>query len=280
MKQAIRTASMFILLTCALFAIGSRSGTWIEEPAHAMRLGEGIGLSKQPTQSAAWTPISLQPTVWFRADKGITLNGSNVSAWADQSGNGNSASQGTSGDQPAFSATGNPLGGASVVWGGGVSGVSTNAMTIGAFSALSTGAVVATVQYAATLSSIRQLVNGLESGANGDWEVWTQSSKTQFYAGATKASGSTFTGSTWHTIVANFAASASSQLFVDGVSQATGTVGTNSFGGSGFTLGNTVTPTSAGWHGGMTEFLIVPTTLTTAQVAQYSTWATAQWGVN
>jgi hypothetical protein len=46
----------------------------------------------------------------FRADTGITLNGSDVSAWADQSTGGFDLTQGTAGRQPAFSAAGGPNG--------------------------------------------------------------------------------------------------------------------------------------------------------------------------
>lgn len=44
--------------------------------------------------------------LWLDASVGITLNGSDVSAWADQSGNGNDATQGTASAQPAFNSTG------------------------------------------------------------------------------------------------------------------------------------------------------------------------------
>jgi hypothetical protein len=44
--------------------------------------------------------------LWLRADLGITLNGSNVSAWADQTGNGNSPVQATGTAQPALVASG------------------------------------------------------------------------------------------------------------------------------------------------------------------------------
>jgi len=40
--------------------------------------------------------------LWLRSDTGLTMNGANVSAWADLSGNGNNASQGASTRQPAF----------------------------------------------------------------------------------------------------------------------------------------------------------------------------------
>lgn len=39
---------------------------------------------------------------WCRSDLGITLNGSTVSAWADQSGNGKNYSQGTAASQPTY----------------------------------------------------------------------------------------------------------------------------------------------------------------------------------
>lgn len=46
--------------------------------------------------------------LWLRADMGITLNGGNVSAWADQSGKGDAnrnVSQGTAANQPAYNAS-------------------------------------------------------------------------------------------------------------------------------------------------------------------------------
>ena len=48
--------------------------------------------------------------LWLKGDAGVTLNGSTVSAWADQSGQGRSATQGSAASQPAFvtSGTGKP----------------------------------------------------------------------------------------------------------------------------------------------------------------------------
>lgn len=52
-------------------------------------------------------PTQLSGCVlWLRSDLGITLNGSSVSAWADQSGQGNSASQGTGANQPTYISSG------------------------------------------------------------------------------------------------------------------------------------------------------------------------------
>lgn len=55
-----------------------------------------------------FTPTSVgagTARLWVRADLGITLNVGNVSAWGDQSGNGNHLSQGTAGFQPLFVAS-------------------------------------------------------------------------------------------------------------------------------------------------------------------------------
>ena len=42
--------------------------------------------------SSSFTPASLSGlSLWLKSDSGVTLSGSNVTAWADQSGNGNNA---------------------------------------------------------------------------------------------------------------------------------------------------------------------------------------------
>lgn len=51
------------------------------------------------------TPIPKQVSglyAWYRSDLGITLNGSTVSAWADQSGQGRTLSQNTASKQPTY----------------------------------------------------------------------------------------------------------------------------------------------------------------------------------
>lgn len=50
-----------------------------------------------------FNPIALgNLKAWYKADAGVTLNGSTVSAWADQSGNGYNLSQATAANQPTF----------------------------------------------------------------------------------------------------------------------------------------------------------------------------------
>lgn len=71
------------------------------------RYGYGYGMPG-PLARRAWTPLQLGSSLalWLRADLGVTLNGATVSAWADQSGNGRHATQGTAARQPTYNATG------------------------------------------------------------------------------------------------------------------------------------------------------------------------------
>ena len=62
----------------------------------------GFGARRAAT---TWTPASLPSlAAWYRADLGVTESGGNVTAWADQSGNGRDLSGGS----PDLEATGGP----------------------------------------------------------------------------------------------------------------------------------------------------------------------------
>jgi hypothetical protein len=72
-----------------------------------MRIGPSIGIPGDAAAAGGFSPAQLSGLVlWLRADLGITLNGGNVSAWADQSGLGNHITQGTASLQPLFVASG------------------------------------------------------------------------------------------------------------------------------------------------------------------------------
>jgi|14_taG_2_1085336.scaffolds.fasta_scaffold05255_4 hypothetical protein len=69
-----------------------------------MGLGLGLGHifdNSSPTGSFELTNLSGLK-LWLKYDTGITLNGSNVSSWADQSGESNDAAQSSSGRQPNY----------------------------------------------------------------------------------------------------------------------------------------------------------------------------------
>ena len=69
-----------------------------------LKLGLGLSLSSIRPQGV-WSPddeASLE--AWYQKGEGITLNGSDVSEWADSSSNGIDMVQATANEQPAYSA--------------------------------------------------------------------------------------------------------------------------------------------------------------------------------
>jgi len=69
-------------------------------------IGMGMGLTYGMPNNG-WNPLTVSGCLcYLTADAGITLNGSNVSQWSDQSGNGNHFTQPTAGKQPAFVTSG------------------------------------------------------------------------------------------------------------------------------------------------------------------------------
>jgi hypothetical protein len=68
----------------------------------------GSFLLRNPSLVANASFVSFSPldlsglSFWVKGDTGITLNGSKVSAWADQSGNGKNLIQNTAGNQPTY----------------------------------------------------------------------------------------------------------------------------------------------------------------------------------
>lgn len=69
--------------------------------------GSNIPSAWSRTAVYDYLPILLGACAgWWRSDLGITLSGTKVSAWADQSGNGRTISQGTGLNQPAYASNG------------------------------------------------------------------------------------------------------------------------------------------------------------------------------
>lgn len=63
-------------------------------------LGTGAAVAPE------FTPLAISNLqAWYKADAGITLNGSTVSQWADQSGNARHMIQATAANQPTFTAS-------------------------------------------------------------------------------------------------------------------------------------------------------------------------------
>ena len=91
---------ILVLLFCPLLCAGQKVYTYG---------GKVLTHSGRPLTTASSTPVTpFSPAdidslkLWLKADAGVTLNGSTVSAWADQSGNENDAVQATATNQPTF----------------------------------------------------------------------------------------------------------------------------------------------------------------------------------
>ncbi len=87
-----------------------------------MRLGIGLGVCRGGAVAAA-TPLTIlgaSLSVWLRADaSAITLDGSNVATWSDQSGNGRHATQATGAARPLYVASAASLNNQPAVYFGG-----------------------------------------------------------------------------------------------------------------------------------------------------------------
>ena len=67
-----------------------------------LSLGLGVQTIRKVGGEATFSPANLSGlSLWLKADAGVTLSGSDVTAWADQSGNGNNASS-SPGTRPTF----------------------------------------------------------------------------------------------------------------------------------------------------------------------------------
>jgi hypothetical protein len=68
-----------------------------------LSLGLGAQTIRKVGGGASFSPANLSGlSLWLKADAGVTLSGSNVTAWADQSGSGNNATVENSGEEPTF----------------------------------------------------------------------------------------------------------------------------------------------------------------------------------
>lgn len=98
-----------------------------------------------PGKSSFFSPMDTSGCqLWLRGDLGVTFNGANVSAWADQSGNANNAAQGDPAAQPGWSAT--AMNGFPAITGDGTAKfMTTSSMTFGSDATLITAVRAASV---------------------------------------------------------------------------------------------------------------------------------------
>lgn len=106
----------------------------------------GLSIATSSLGSASFRPVNIANCIlWLRGDKGITLDGSsNVQTWADQSGAGNTVTQGTAASRPAYNTS--QIGGQKCVNPNGTSSVLQTAGNISAFPLTAFAVAKATTQ--------------------------------------------------------------------------------------------------------------------------------------
>ena len=126
--------------------------------------GLGIGRTRG---SGTFLPTSISNCkLWLRADLGVTTSGGLVTAWADQSGNGNNATDPGVGVRPALTASNSNFSNQSTVDFDGTDDFLTGAITIGSAS----WAVYAVVRYTANSGAANAfgIVSFVPSGGAND----------------------------------------------------------------------------------------------------------------
>jgi hypothetical protein len=159
---------------------------------------------------------------WIRADLGITLNGSTVSAWADQSGSNNHYLQGTASRQPTVLAS--ALNGQPAVRFDG----SDDLMSCAGFALSQPYTVVA-------VAAMRRNVGGMITWGGLNVYLYHPSNGWRIYGGTSQIDTAIAPYDNYY-IVAGMFNGASSSIFKNNDAAVTGSIGTDGF--SGATIGN------------------------------------------
>ena len=218
-----------------------------------------------------FSPLDIPNLVaWYRADLGITLNGADVSDWADQSGNGNHISQATAANQPLFNASDVDFNNNSSVEGDGVSELlRRTAFVTGAIPQPNTLVIVYKMD---DNVGVQNLCNsGTASARQALFAV-----DTDFRMFASTAQSIHTADTNTHTLIGLFNG-ASSNSWLDGVAGTpAGTVGTEAM--NGLTLfANDI---SLAWvNGKIAEFAVYDRDLTNAEKNPFGNYAADRYGL-
>lgn len=214
-------------------------------------------------QAASAQPVT-GVTVWYKADQGVTLNGSTVSAWLDQSGNGYDVIQATATNQPTYSA--NYLNGKPVLTFDGSND----------YLRMATGSVTITdatyfIVYKRNVDNNQGVLSYTAAGTYLAWQYVDQ-----FGCGGNYYPGSPMVNQTWYVRAGQgLNSTGKSKLYSNGVflNQPT----TSDFGWSPFNqvgvLGGSYT------NGWLAEVLIYNRCLTDAEMTENFNYLNSKWGV-
>jgi hypothetical protein len=218
--------------------------------------------------AAASGPPSTNRVIWLKSDVGITKDGSNrVSAWADQSGNGNDVTQATGTDQPLWvDAVLNSL---PVIR---FSQSNGEGLVRNASPTISQPYSVVAVLKTDNLGSDGQVMFSF-SASRGAYITSTE--KASAYCGAAGITGgTTLNTSTYYWIVWNLN-STSSEIFVNGSSDASGNVGTD--GVSGYQVSGIAS--GGPWGGDLAELIVYSQTMTAGNITTLDGYFASRYGI-
>jgi hypothetical protein len=235
-----------------------------------VRIGISIGIDA--ARRRGFAPASLTGLLaWYEVTAAtITLNGSNVSGWADKSGNGVNASQGTGGNQPAYNASSANFNGRGSIACAASKWLTTGSLTMGPFTVVVVGLYSGSAGYMYTFNANNQYLFGTINNSVNVTRSAVSSGK--------NLSSNWSTGSaTPRTIIQRFNGThASHGLRINGVNQTLSDgVGTSDPGSSTATGTMFINASASGTSastGELGEILVYNRSLSDAECLQIETW--------
>jgi hypothetical protein len=241
------------------------------------------------TRSSAFVPTDIVGCLlWLRADLGITFNGAAVSGWADQSGNGNNASQSTVASQPTFSQT--AMNGLPAIQGGGAVTplfMTTPAFTIGSNATIAVAAQPTTTPqtgFARLVEQRNDTAYYLGVNSAGAYYKFIVNDNTSPYGTAEGSAGLGGAVATANTIVTGTYASATTTgtLYVNGKSIASDSTNFPAPGAGAIALTimqRYTTPPSQPWLGYLGEIVIYNRALSPGELTRLHRYLGARYNV-
>ena len=199
-------------------------------------------------------------TVWLRGDLGVTTVSSNVSVWADQSGNGNHFRQSNATLRPAYNS--NPLNGQATL------------TFASANNLLCDNYLLDPKPRCFVAVFVEGTVSGTEAIYSGDAALYAPLSSGANIYNTTETA--TLVGSTAYAYIANSGATTMDQ-WLNGTEQAAITSYTNSNRGA-TRIGCDAGGAAQFWHGDLAEFMIYNRTLTATEITKVRNYVTARYG--
>lgn len=240
----------------------------------------GGGLPPRP-----FSVLDLDPTMWLRADREITLNETTVSAWGDLSGNSNNATQGTAASQPTFTAS--AIGGRPGVTFDGTD----DFMAADGVSTIATGEdanfTLCVVMQVTSLGTRRALC-GFGQDASGTplidftqdgTDVWRYSSRDDAATNVAVTGGTVTVADFIHVISragTTLTWRVNGTAAIDGANIDTGTITLDNFTLGALNRGGTIENRSDATFG---EYVAVDRTLDAAEIAQFEAYAASLYGI-